>query len=236
MAPQRDAMRDAVVFAVPVEAGVASADGFALAHVARRALMALSRDGTGDVPRLFSGHEDNGGRAASGRHRHIFIAADEDDGDGLIDRLIVAAPWACDRSSKPDRAERRQFETVVSKLETLRTGGLGVIALGRPIGLSDHDALAGPAHLWESRTLYLATRHAGRRKDTAAILARDVSAECVRRGLPAPAAVDILECKGVTNGGGLKARALLRFATAVRGPLLLGRDSHRGGGLFAAVR
>jgi CRISPR-associated protein Csb2 len=66
------------------------------------------------------------------------------------------------------------------------------------------------------------------------MLARDLSAECVRRGLPAPAAVEILECKGVANGGGLKARARLRFATAVHGPLLLGRDSHRGGGLFAA--
>ncbi len=68
------------------------------------------------------------------------------------------------------------------------------------------------------------------------MLARDVSAECVRRGLPAPAEVDILECKGIANGGGLAARARLRFMTAVRGPVLLGRDSHRGGGLFAAER
>jgi CRISPR-associated protein Csb2 len=168
--------------------------------------MALARDAKGDVARLFSGHEDDGGRAASGRHKHIFIAADDNDGDGLIDRLIVAAPWACDRSSKPDRAERKQF-TVVSKLERLRAGRLGVIALGRPTGLSSQDLLAGPARLWESRTPYLATRHAGRRKDTAAMLARDVSAECVRRGLPAPAEVEILECKGVADGGGLEARA-----------------------------
>jgi CRISPR-associated protein Csb2 len=236
MAPQRDAIRDAVAFAVPVEAGVAAADGFALAHAARRALMALSRDVKGGaVPRLFSGHEDDGGQAASGRHKHIFIAADDNDGDGCIDRLIVAAPWACDRSSKPDRGERQQFDAVVSKLETLRAGRLGVIALGRPTGLGSHDALAGPARLWESRTPYLATRHAGRRKEAAAaMLARDVSAECERRGLPAPVEVEILECKGVANGGGLKARARLRFATAVRGPLALGRDSHRGGGLFAA--
>jgi CRISPR-associated protein Csb2 len=228
MAPQRDAMRDAVAFSVPVEAGVAAADGFALAHAARRALMALSRDGTGDLPRLFSGHEDDGGRAASGRHKHIFIAADDNDGDGRIDRLIVAAPWACDRSSKPNRAERLQFDAVVSKLETLRAGQLGVITLGPPIALSSRDALAGPAHLWESRTPYLATHHAGRRKDAAAMLAHDVSAECERRGLPTPTEVEILECKGVANGGGVKARARLRFATAVRGPLLLGRDSHRG--------
>jgi CRISPR-associated protein Csb2 len=234
MAPQRDAMRDTMAFAVPPQAGVAAADGFALAHAARRALMALARDAKGNVPRLFSGHEDGGGRAASGRHKHIFIAGDDNDGDGLIDRLIVAAPWACDRSSNPNRAERLQFDAVVSRLETLRAGHLGVIALGRPTGLSSQDALAGPAHLWESRTPYLATRHAGRRKDAAAMLARDITAECVRRGLPAPAEVEILECGGVANGGGLEAHAQLRFATAVRGPLLLGRDSHRGGGLFAA--
>jgi CRISPR-associated protein Csb2 len=234
MAPQRDAMRDAVAFAVPVEAGVAAADGFALAHAVRRALMALSRDGTGDVPRLFSGHEDDGGPAASGRHKHVFIVADDNDGDGRIDRLIVAAPWACDRSSKPNRAERLQFDAVVSKLETLRAGQLGVIALGPPIALCSRDALAGPAHLWESRTPYLATRHTGRGNDAAAMLARDLNAECLRRGLPAPASVEILECRGVANGGGLNARARLRFATPVCGPLLLGRDSHRGGGLFAA--
>jgi CRISPR-associated protein Csb2 len=233
LAPQRDEMRDAVAFAVAVEADVAVADGFALTDAARRALMALSRNAKGDVPRLFSGHDGDGERAASGRHEHIFIAADDNDGDGHVDRLIVAAPWACDHSSNPDSAERWQFDAVVPKLETLRAGRLGAIALGRPTGLSNHDALAGPARLWESRTAYLATRHAGRNKDAAAMLARDVSAECMRRGLPMPLEIEIIERKGVANGGGLRARVRLRFATAVRGPLLLGRDSHRGGGLFA---
>ena len=37
----------------------------------------------------------------------------------------------------------------------------------------------------------------------------------------------------VPNGGGLLAQLRLRFAAAIYGPLLLGRDSHRGGGLFA---
>jgi CRISPR-associated protein Csb2 len=234
MAPQSDVSRDVVTFSVPSEANVAVADGPALVHATRRALMALSRNGKGDVPRLFSGHEDHGGRAASGRHEHIFIAAADEDRDGIIDRLIIAAPWVCDRSSKPNSDVRRQFDAVVSKLETLRASRLGVIAVGRPTVLSSHDVLAGPAHVWKSRTPYLATCHAGRRKDAAAMLARDISAECVRRGLPAPAAIEILECEGVANGGGLRARARLRFATAVRGPLLLGRDSHRGGGLFVA--
>jgi CRISPR-associated protein Csb2 len=235
MAPARDALRDVVVLAVPALTGIVNADGPALVHAARRALMALARETLGEVPRLFSGHEGDGGRAASGRHEHVFIAADDNDGDGRVDRLIVAAPWACDRSSKPGHAKRRQFDAVVSRLEAVRAGRLGVIALGQQTGLSSHDVLAGPARVWESRTPYLATRHAGRRMDAAAALARDVTEECVRRGLPSPASIEILECRGVANGGGLKTRARLHFATAIRGPLLLGRDCHRGGGLFATA-
>jgi hypothetical protein len=49
-----------------------------------------------------------------------------------------------------------------------------------------------------------------------------------------PVSVELLEVMSLPNGGGLKARARLGFATGVRGPLLLGRDSHRGGGLFSA--
>jgi CRISPR-associated protein Csb2 len=127
---------------------------------------------------------------------------------------------------------RVDFDAVVSKLEVLRAGRLGIVALGRPTALANRDALAGPARVWESRTFYLATRHASRGKDKKAALIRDVAAECERRGLPRPIEVEILEFAGVANGGGLRARARLRFATAIQGPLLLGRDSHQGGGVF----
>jgi CRISPR-associated protein Csb2 len=234
MAPRYEDLLDVAIFAVPADAEIVASDAPALVHATRRALMSLSRNAKGEVPPLFSGHEGDGGKAASGRHRHVFIAADDNDGDGKIDRLIIAAPWACDRTVKPTSDARRQFEAEVSKLETVRAGRLGVIALARPVGPSDADALTGPARLWESRTLYLATRHAGRRKDAATALARDLSAECMRRGLPTPTEVEVLECKGFPSGGGLVARARLRFAMAVHGPLLLGRDSHRGGGMFFA--
>ena len=35
--------------------------------------------------------------------------------------------------------------------------------------------------------------------------------------------------------GGIRARFCLTFSIAVEGPLVLGRDSHMGGGLFAAT-
>ncbi|MGY3454088.1 type I-G CRISPR-associated protein Csb2 [Bradyrhizobium sp. USDA 4353] len=234
MAPVREALRDVAVFNLGPEVRITVSDGTALAQAARRALMALARDAKGRVPPLFSGHEADGAPASSGQHRHVFIAADDADGDGFVDRLIVAAPWACDLSAKPGRGERQRFDAVVSKFETLRAGRLGVIALARPVGPADQDAIMGPARLWESRTLYLATRHAGRRKDVAAALIRDLSAECVRRGLPEPAEIEIISSRGLPDGGGLAAHARLTFASAIRGPIMLGRNSHQGGGLFAA--
>jgi CRISPR-associated protein Csb2 len=232
MAPVQDMQRDMLIFPVPTEAGIRVSDGPALVRAARRALMALARDRDGRVSRLFSGHETDGRRAASGRHEHVFLAADDGDRDGVIDRLIVAAPWACDRSVRPERGAARIFEEIVSGLEVLRAGKLGVLALGRP-GSGD-DALFGPGRVWESRTPYRATRHAGRRKDPRIALVQDMTIECLRRGLPRPE-VEVLKFSALPNGGGLATLARLRFATAVSGPLLLGRDSHQGGGLFASI-
>lgn len=53
MAPVRDALRDHMVFPLSPESPVAAADSAALLYAVRRALMALSRDGEGKVPRLF---------------------------------------------------------------------------------------------------------------------------------------------------------------------------------------
>jgi CRISPR-associated protein Csb2 len=197
--------------------------------------MALDAASAGKPTRLFSGHEANGAPLRRGGHNHVFLAADNADGEEWIDRLVVVAPWACDRSVKPEQGDRQRFDTVASSLCTVRAGGLGVIELGKPMPLAGDDALIAPSLVWQSRVPYCATRHAGRGKEAVGALARDLVAECLRRGWPRPE-VDILEYAAMPNGGGLTARARLRFAHAVAGPLLLGRDSHRGGGLFAGVR
>ena len=138
----------------------------------RRALMALSRDDNGHVPRLFSGHEREGAPARSGGHDHVFLAADDADGDGHINRLIVAAPWACDRTTKGKRENRACFDRVSRKLIHVRAGKLGVLNLGPARALAASDPLIGPAHAWESRTAYCPTRHAGRGKDLGAAVVR----------------------------------------------------------------
>lgn len=235
MAPVKDTWRDEIVFPLLPETRVAITDSAALLHAVRRALMALSRNSRDDVPRLFSGHEPDGAPASSGGHEHIFLAADDADRDGRVDRLIVAAPWACDRSGHaPRQSDRALFDRVVSSLGEVRAGKLGVIALGLPRTLAANDPVFGPARTWKSRTSYRPTRHASRGKDPAAAVMQDAITECERRGLPRPEA-EVLELNSGPSGGSLAACVRLRFAVAVKGPIMLGRNSHMGGGLFAAV-
>jgi CRISPR-associated protein Csb2 len=119
---------------------------------------------------------------------------------------------------------------VAASLKAVRAGRLGVI----PLQISSTDQrLNGPARIWTSHTDYRPARHAGRGKDAAAPLLRDVAAECERRGLPKPA-IELLNLS-VGPKGGVAGRLCLHFAVAVAGPILLGRDSHQGGGLFEAI-
>lgn len=231
MAPRKSASNDVLIFSIASETGIAIADTKLLLHAVRRALMALARDNNGDVPRLFSGHEREGSPARSGGHEHVFLAADDTNGDGRIDRLVVAAPWVCDRTTKGSREDSMRFDRVTATLTNVRAGRLGVLTLGPASALAFGDPLLGPACMWTSRTSYRPTRHAGRGKDIGVAIVLDVIAECQRRGFPKPK-VELLELNVGPNGGA-SARISLRFALAVEGPIMLGRDSHRGGGLFA---
>ena len=202
----------------------------------RRALMALARDPSGQVGRLFSGHEADGRSDGAGQHAHVFLAADGGSrGDRFIARLIVSAPWAADRTAKPWRAERRQFEEVTRKLRQLTAGRLGRFDDLVAVPVEDGDPLVGPATAWFGQTPYVTTRNLKKRDDPATAIEADVIVECRRRGLPAPAEVEILDFEAGPRGGRPHATLKLRFATAIRGPVLLGRDSHAGGGLFHAL-
>jgi len=59
----------------------------------------------------------------------------------------------------------------------------------------------------------------------------DLAAECERRGFPTPE-VTILNPLPLVLGASFATHLKLTFASAVEGPLMLGRDSHSGGGLF----
>jgi CRISPR-associated protein Csb2 len=227
MEPVTGAHRDLFLFSAPPGVRLALPDGTDLLRAVRRALMALSRQSDGTVPLLFSGHERGGAPSRTRRHRHVFLAAADLGDNNRITDVIVGAPWVCDRSVRPGRGERALFDRVVGSLATVRAGPLGVI----PVQISPVDPrLIGPAHCWESRIEYRPTRHAKRDEEPTAALLRDVIAECERRGFPLPEP----ELLKITIGpkGGVAARVRLRFAVAVAGPIMLGRDSHQGGGLF----
>ncbi len=235
MAPARTVPRDVLAFPLPRETRIANAARGELLRAVRRALMSLAHETSGDVPVLFSGHEVNGERAASGQHRHVFLAVGDLDGDGYIDEIVIAAPWACDRYSTPQRDDRRGFERVAMSLEIVRAGRLGVIALGKPRAPNSDEAMTSRSRSWESTTPYRPTRHIRRCADAAEAVSSDAIAECARRGLPRPD-VEVLEFSSGPNGGALSARLRLKFAVAVEGPIFIGRDSHAGGGAFVATQ
>ena len=231
--PQRT---DVFAFNLAGERSVVSEDRSAIIRALRRALMSLARDSDGHVSRLFSGHQPDGRPDSAGHHAHVFLAADEvDTTDGAITRLIVASPWAADGRSKPRRGEQSFFEEVTQQLKELRAGGLGRFAPLAAEPMRDGDPLIGPARTWITKTRYMATRNLKKSDDPVQVIGTDIGKECARRGLPKPIDVQALDIDSGPRGGRPRARVKIRFATAVRGPLLLGRDSHFGGGLFAVL-
>ncbi len=223
-------------FNIALEQRVARADGAALVQALRRALMALARDDGGRVDRLFSGHEPDGGPDQVHAHDHVFLAADVGPPGGeWITRLIVAAPWADRAVRLAPRRRRELFDDVVHRLEELRAGRVGRFRL-RAAPLGEGDPVIGPARIWKGETAYLATRNLKRNDDPAAAVVEDVMVECQRRLLPRPVNVEVLQVSAGPRGGRLRAMLEIHFATAIRGPLMLGRDSHAGGGLFHGQR
>lgn len=200
----------------------------------RRALMSLARNESGGVYPLFSGHEPGGAHAQSGRHQHVFLAVDAPNGKRQFNRLIVATPWACDRTESASKSRSELFQRVVNRLEQLRAGRLGVFGDLKAVPVDDEDPLVSPARDWTGSTPYLATRNLKKHEEPVQMLQDDVVTECIRRGLPKPEKVEVSKVSAGPKGGRPSARIDLRFRVAVRGPIILGRNSHYGGGLFHA--
>lgn len=224
--PGQDA--DAMFYTLSPDCRPPVAQRAAATQAVRAALMSLARDGRGGVPTLFSGHEEGPGPAQSGAHRHIYIAMLDKDGDGLLDQVQVIAPWRVDRTgaAAATEPERKDFTRVTAQLALVRAGAVGLLSLTPPQPLA---AEAGT--IWTSQTRYRPTRHPGRDRDPASFIVADIRRELSRRGLPAPVDIQATDIRSGPRDG-LSARLTLRFATPVAGPILLGRDAHRGGGLF----
>lgn len=229
-----DLTHSVFMFALPTETNASLADAQALIHATRRALMSLAKDNKEPgALKLFSGHDNDSNPARSGKHRHIFLAAD--GSNDRIHRLIVAAPWSADRKIEMKQLDQQLFSKVIHRLRELRAG-----ALGRFNGLTaepveDGDPLIGPADTWIGKTTYMATRHLKKTENPVDAIKSDVINECMRRGLPIPTEIDVAGIRTGPRGGQPAAKLKLRFAIAIRGPILLGKNSHAGGGMFHAA-
>ena len=232
MAPEKRAFREVAVFAIEGDAPPAAARADILTAL-RRALMALDRDENGAVSPLFSGHEANGAPAGNGAHRHIFLAADVNRDGSRLARLYVIRPDTADRKGHLSNDEKARFERVTGKLETVRAGRHGVLRLRGPAAPGSDDRLFARSRVWTSLTDFSPTRHPRNGADVRAFLEANIHAEVLRRGYPEPK-VELLSHHTGPRGG-IRARFCLTFSIAVQGPLLLGRDSHMGGGLFIAI-
>jgi CRISPR-associated protein Csb2 len=145
----------------------------------------------------------------------------------------VIAPHMADRTSERSGRHVAELENALAGFADLRAGRIGLFSLSA-VAPTPCDRTFGEAMIWTSRTAYRVTRHPHRGDYPADAVRRDLTTECARRGLPR-AEIDILEIATGAKGA-LTARARLRFTTGVRGPILLGRGSHFGEGLFHADR
>ena len=221
------------VFAFAVSDGLgAEAAPDHLVRALRRAVMARVQDLLGArtvLPSFFTGHDADGCAARPGGHRHLAFAF-----DAPRRRLLVLTPHILEhRNVKRDEVDWiLNLEQALMGFRELRAGPAGKLTIAPALLDLAGDPLFGPSSLWESLTPYRAMRHA-KAKDARAALAADLLIACRQSELPDPE-IEVLETFG-RAGLGLFGRARLRFRVAVAGALLLGRDRHFGGGLFAPV-
>ncbi len=244
-------------------------DTLPLAEAVRSALMAIyqrrlhvQKYGTAAKPyqeRFFSATlagKDADGRPLRGHGHAFFLPADE-DGDGRIDHVTVAAAQGFTADEVPAIDRLRQVR--LGDSEPLR---LVLIALGSEEQL--RSRLLQESAVWESATPFLATRYPklrGRKRDqpeqyaTPKEFARHVLREEVARlrerrpELPEIESIEILDAVGPqrlrpiqfqrfrrkgSDDGGRRPSGFFRivFQSPTRGPLCLGHSCHFGLGLF----
>ncbi|MDE0386196.1 MAG: type I-U CRISPR-associated protein Csb2 [Defluviicoccus sp.] len=222
------------VLAFAIEAGLADdADPALVARAARRAMLArvqasLPRGQT--IPRYVSGHEDDGSPARDGSHRHVAVVPDLPRR-----RLLFFAPSLLQRSraSSPQiRDHHALLERALEGMTMLRAGRAGLLILAPSMPDTESDPLFAHSREWESVSDYRVTRHRRRLADKDALMA-DAISELDRIGCPVPASIEVLSIRRGSRGG-LSGRLRITFATAQRGPLVIGRTAHKGGGLLQA--
>jgi CRISPR-associated protein Csb2 len=175
---------------------------------------------------FFTGHADDQEPARSGVHEHIACICDV-----ARRRLLILAPHLIERRARrADESDNwRRLEDAMIGFDQLRAGASGLRRLSRVSINCANDPLFASSREWRSATRYRVLRHR-KRDDARRAFAEDLDSERERNSLPKPE-ISLIEVDG--RHGGLAGTAMLRFSHAVSGPILIGRDRHFGGGLFA---
>lgn len=208
-------------------------------HVRRNLMGAFGRldRANGHTP-TFSG-KDAEGRPLQG-HRHVSILCLDEDQDGLIDGVLVASPAAF----------TREEQRAIDRLRPVpRRNGFPLVLT--PAQLGTRDSVLGLSSEVGSTTPFVPYHHWKEKRDGdfATWLARQVTQECVSRGLPAPSHIARLErpttkrrvrwldFRRARKGGAPQPAFGLRltFSVPVATPFSLGAFSHFGLGAFAAT-
>lgn len=234
MRPLTASEHESGLYCFHIEAGMpAAVPGAECVRALRRATMVRVQDTLGPRERMctfFTGHAIDGSASRDPNHSHLAFAIDPSRA-----RLLIIAPHRLqNRAATRDEQEALQtLDRSLRGFSSLRAGPAVRLRLAAATVGSDGDPLFRPSRIWESLTDYHPTRHAKRVSPERALIA-DMMVELTRYALPQPQDIEVLE---ITRGprGGLAGKSRLRFATAVRGPLLIGRTRHLGGGLFAAA-
>jgi CRISPR-associated protein Csb2 len=232
------------VFTIETGPALRWSDAETITRALRRAVMARAEGIAGprlkrgdNLPVFFTGHSETGApgrataKAQSGFHEHLFFGLDLSGG---APRLLIIAPHRADRNPEVRQRTRNQLEWLaeaIDGLDDLRVGALGRFGV-RQSGLGVRDRVFGFGAVWSSLTPYVPTRHPKHGQDASEVLQKDVARELERRNLPRPS-IEVLTMH-MGQRGGLRATLRLRFALAIAGPILVGRNSHFGAGLFGA--
>ena len=223
------------LLAFEITGGIAAAASpLLVARAARRAMMARVRQNLPEgraLPVYVSGHDDDGGPARGGVHRHIAVAADLPRR-----RLLYIAPSWLHRGApgwEEIRADHGVAAEALEGMTELRAGRAGRLTLAPARLDAGTDPLFAAARSWESVTEYRVARHR-RRLTVEEALKADLVAELRRIGWPMPKTLVVREARRGRRGA-LTGRARLSFAVAQPGPLAIGSTAHKGGGLFAGL-
>ena len=221
------------VFALSIVNGlVGHPEPQSIAHALRRAVMALVQERLGPgtaLPTFFTGHEVNGTPARRGGRSHLAFVF-----DAVRQRLLVVAPHLME-GRQPNKKEREQLNLLglsLAELSELRAGSSGVLRLSSWNIDESCDLLFVYSKTWVTQTEYHPTRY-GKGITPEQTIINDVKTELNRRGFPLPASIEKVKVS-IGPKGGLSAHLKLAFATAVKGPILLGKDCNFGSGLFVA--